>query len=264
MRWQEIGETRGELDMKASNTENFLGLNFACSSTETAIDDILAAIGQPFRYVVTPNVQHVVEIYEQGGALKDKYTSAWRIYCDSRVLKKLARLSGTRLDVVTGSDLTAQLLKRASGLGLKIAVVGPGAEDCEILGRRFPGLQIASYTPPMGFIRSDVEVQKCIAFVLNVKADITFFALGAPQQETVAHRLLGCPDARGVALCIGASIDFLTGKQQRAPVWVQNLGMEWLYRLLSDPKRLAKRYLVKSPKIFGLVVTQMLNPRLRS
>jgi len=250
--------------MTASNTANYLGLDFTCSSTETAIDDILAAIGQPFRYVVTPNVQHVVEIYEQGDALKDKYTSAWRIYCDSRVLKKLARLSGTRLDVVTGSDLTAQLLERASGRGLKIAIVGPSAEDCDILGRRFPGLQIASYTPPMGFIKSDVEVQKCIAFVVNTNADITFLALGAPQQEIVAHRLLGYPEARGVALCIGASIDFLTGKQQRAPIWVQNSGLEWLHRLLSDPKRLAKRYLIKSPKIFGLVVAQMLSPRLRS
>ncbi len=250
--------------MTASNIADFLGLKFNGGSTETAIDDILGAIGQPFRYVVTPNVQHVVEIYEQGDALKAKYAAAWRIYCDSRVLKKLAHLCGSKLDVVTGSDLTARLLERASGLGLKVGIIGPSADDCAILGRRFPGLEIASYTPPMGFIKSDIEVQKCIAFILDANADITFLAVGSPQQEILAHRLLEYPEARGVALCIGASIDFLTGKQQRAPLWIQNSGLEWLHRLLSDPKRLAKRYLVKCPKIFGLVVAQMMNPRFRS
>lgn len=250
--------------MTASNRVDFLGLQFDGGSTETAIEEILSAIGTPFRYVVTPNVQHVVEIHEQGDELRAKYAAAWRIYCDSRVLRELARLCGSRLDVVTGSDLTAALLARASDLGLKIAIVGPSASDCAILGRRFPGLEIASYTPPMGFIASDVEVQRCIAFIVGTGADITFLAVGSPQQETLAYRLLEHPEAKGVALCIGASIDFLTGKQQRAPLWVQHSGLEWLHRLTSDPKRLAKRYLFKCPKIFSLIVAHMMKPRLRS
>ncbi|MBY0562241.1 WecB/TagA/CpsF family glycosyltransferase [Hyphomicrobium sp.] len=250
--------------MAAPNRADFLGLQFDGGSTETAIEEILGADGTPFIYVVTPNVQHVVEIHEQGEELRAKYAAAWRVYCDSRVLGKLARLCGAKLDVVTGSDLTAGLLARASELGRKIAIVGPSASDCAIIGRRFPGLEIASYTPPMGFISSDAEVEKCIAFILGAGADITFLAIGSPQQEILAYRLLKNPEARGVALCIGASIDFLTGKQQRAPLWVQQSGLEWLHRLLSDPKRLAKRYLVKCPKIFGLVVAQMMNPRFRS
>ncbi len=249
--------------MTASDRMDFLGLQFDAGSIETAVDDILGAIEEPFRYVVTPNVQHIVEIHEQGDALKAKYAAAWRVYCDSRVLRKLAQLCGSKLDVVTGSDLTAALLARASNLGLKIAVVGPNAADCALLGSRFSGLQITSYMPPMGFIKSDAEVQKCIVFVTAANADITFLALGFPQQETLAYRLLEHPGARGVGLCIGASIDFLTGKQQRAPRWVQRSGLEWLHRLLSDPKRLAKRYLVKSPKIFGLVAAHMVETRLR-
>lgn len=250
--------------MTIANRVTFLGLQFDRGSTETAIEEILGAIGQPFKYVVTPNVQHVVEIHEQGETLKAKYASAWRIYCDSRVLKKLAQMCGSKLDVVTGSDLTAVLLARASDLRLKVAIVGPSAADCAILGNRFPGLQIASYAPPMGFMDSEVEVKKCISFILDANADITFLALGAPKQEILAHRLLEHPQAKGVALCIGASIDFLTGKQQRAPRWVQLSGLEWLHRLMSDPKRLANRYLVKCPKIFGLVVGHVLDTRLRS
>ncbi len=250
--------------MTASNRTDFLGIGFDRGTTESAIKDILVAVGQPFRYVVTPNVQHVVEIHEQGDTLRAKYAAAWRIYCDSRVLCRLARLCGAKLDVVTGSDLTAALLARASDLRLKIAIVGPNAADCAILGRRFPGLDIASYTPPMGFIASDAEVQKCIAFILSSGAGLIFLAVGSPQQETLAYRLLAHPEAKGVALCIGASIDFLTGKQQRAPLWVQHSGLEWLHRLASNPKRLAKRYLVHCPKIFGLVVAHVMDARVRS
>ncbi|HET6389450.1 WecB/TagA/CpsF family glycosyltransferase [Hyphomicrobium sp.] len=249
--------------MRASRVE-FLGLKFDGGSLETAIEDMLSGAGHPFRYVVTPNVQHVVHIHEQGDKLRDKYAAAWRIYCDSRVLKGLARLCGSKLDVVTGSDLTAGLLERASSLGLKVAIVGPSASDSVILGKRYPGLAIASYTPPMNFISSEAEVQSCIAFICGAGADIIFLAVGSPQQETLAHRLLEYPDAKGVLLCIGASIDFLTGRQQRAPRWMQHSGLEWLHRLVSDPKRLAQRYLLKCPKIFGLVVAQMWQPRLRA
>jgi UDP-N-acetyl-D-mannosaminuronic acid transferase (WecB/TagA/CpsF family) len=59
--------------------------------------------------------------------------------------------------------------------------------------------------------------------------------------------------ARGLALCIGASINFLTGVERRAPKWMQRIGMEWLYRLVHDPVRLAKRYLVRGPRIFSLL-----------
>ena len=102
----------------------------------------------------------------------------------------------------------------------------------------------------MGFIKSELEVQKCVDFVVNSQAPLVFLALGMPQQEILANRIAEHPHARGVGLCIGASIDFLTGKQRRAPVWLRKAGFEWLYRLLSDPQRLARRYLFESPRIF--------------
>ena len=80
-----------------------------------------------------------------------------------------------------------------------------------------------------------------------------FLAVGAPQQETLARMLKARGTARGMALCIGASINFLTGVERRAPQWMQSLGMEWLFRLGSDPRRLAKRYLVRGPRVFALL-----------
>lgn len=249
--------------MAASGRVRFLGIDFDQASTDSAADEILAAGKLPFRYVVTPNVHHVVKIHETGDAGFARYADAWKIYCDSRVLSQLARVCGLNLSVVTGSDLTAVLIRRASDLKLKITIVGPSAEDCAILARHFPGLDMSSYTPPMGFIASDDEVKKCVDFVLCHQAELVFLAVGMPQQEILAQRIAQHAEARGVGLCIGASIDFLTAKQQRAPLWVQRLGLEWMHRLLSDPKRLARRYLIECPRIFPLIIAHVRDTRSR-
>jgi UDP-N-acetyl-D-mannosaminuronic acid transferase (WecB/TagA/CpsF family) len=78
-------------------------------------------------------------------------------------------------------------------------------------------------------------------------------AIGSPQQEIIAQKLKGRGVARGLALCIGASIDFITGVERRAPLWMQQSGLEWLFRLAQNPRRLAKRYLVRGPGIFMLL-----------
>jgi exopolysaccharide biosynthesis WecB/TagA/CpsF family protein len=231
----------------------FLGSRFDDESIEEAVEIILTEAQGRFKYVVTPNVLHMVRLLDEPATMQPLFERAWRVFCDSRVLSRLARLKGVRLPVITGSDLTAQLIARAARQRLTIAVVGPPAADCAVLETRQPGLKVVSYRPPMGFIASEPEIRKCIDFVVKTQAPLTFLALGMPQQEMLAHRIADQPEARGVALCIGASIDFLTGKQRRAPVWVQVAGLEWLYRLLSNPRRLASRYLIECPRIFYLM-----------
>lgn len=230
----------------------FIGCRFDLVSTGDAANEVLAETAGCFKYVVTPNVQHMVRILDDP-TLQPLYEQAWRVYCDSRVLSRLARLKGLRLPVVTGSDLTADLIARAAQQHLTVAIVGPTAAAAAELERRYPGLHVACHTPPMGFIKSDREVQKCVDFVVGTRAPLTFLAVGMPQQELLASRIAGHPEARGIGLCIGASIDFLTGRQRRAPEWVQRAGLEWLYRLMSDPRRLARRYLIECPRIFYLI-----------
>jgi N-acetylglucosaminyldiphosphoundecaprenol N-acetyl-beta-D-mannosaminyltransferase len=232
---------------------HFLGCRFDMASIEDAVEDILSATGEKFKFACTPNVHHMVKLLENPATLQPIYERAWRVFCDSRVLSRLAWLSGRRLPVVTGSDLTARLIARAGKQGLRIAVVGPAAAAGATLESRYPGLHVALHTPPMGFITSEHEIQKCVEFVVNAQAPLVFLAVGMPQQEVLAGRIADHPQARGVGLCIGASIDFLTGKQRRAPLWVQKAGLEWLHRLLSDPRRLASRYFIESPRIFYLL-----------
>jgi exopolysaccharide biosynthesis WecB/TagA/CpsF family protein len=106
----------------------------------------------------------------------------------------------------------------------------------------------------MNFIRDPLAVE---ALLREIEAIGTFrfcfLALGSPQQEIIAQKLKERGKARGLALCIGAAINFLTGIEQRAPVWMQQRGLEWLYRLSKNPRRLWTRYLVRGPRIFLLI-----------
>jgi len=231
----------------------FLGSRFDTESLEEAVHNILAETRGGFKYVVTPNVHHMVRLLEDPATMQPLYERAWRVYCDSRVLSCLAWFSGRRLPVITGSDLTAHLIARAAEQRLTIALVGPTAAACAAVGYKYPGLNVVFHTPPMGFIKSEHEVQKCVEFVAKTQTPLIFLAVGMPQQEILARQIVDHPQARGVGLCVGASIDFLTGKERRAPVWLQKVGLEWLHRLLSDPRRLASRYLIECPRIFYLI-----------
>ena len=119
-----------------------------------------------------------------------------------------------------------------------------------------PGWRVAHLDPPMG-VRDDVRAQQTIAeFVEREGAQVVLFAIGAPQSEIVAHLIATRGRSGGVGLCIGASVEFLSGAKRRAPAWMQGLGLEWAFRLASEPRRLWRRYVVKGPRIFALWWTE--------
>src|SRR6202012_6165723 len=108
---------------------------------------------------------------------------------------------------------------------------------------------VAHYNPPMGFIKDPAAVEECLQFIERASPfRFCFLAVGSPQQEVIAQALRARGAARGLALCIGASLNFITGLEKRARVVMQKMGLEWLYRLLEDPKRLARGCLVRSPR----------------
>ena len=242
--------------MSRGESVYFLGSRFDTGSIEDAVCDILAETRGPFKYVVTPNVHGMVRFLEDPATVQ-LFERAWRVFCDSRVLSRLAWFSGVRLPVITGSDLTAHLIARAGEQRLTIALVGPTVEACAVLKSKYPGLDVVFHTPPMGFTTSEREVQKCVDFVVRTQAPLIFLAVAMSQQGIVARCIADHSQATGIGLCVGASIDFLTGRQRRAPLWVQKASLEWLYRLLSDPRRLASRYLIECPKIFYLMFSKL-------
>lgn len=207
----------------------------------------------PFAYVVTPNVDHMVRLADADDPVRAAYRAADVIICDSRVLARAARFAGVALTVAPGSDVVAALFERVFGADDRICVVGARAGDVARLRARYPALDIVHIDPPHG-LRDDAPARAAAAAAAAAAgARVTLLAVGSPQQELIAHHMAQSGNARGTALCIGASVDFIVGAQRRAPLVVQRAGMEWAWRLASDPRRLARRYLVDGPRIFPMI-----------
>ncbi|MDP4302811.1 WecB/TagA/CpsF family glycosyltransferase [Leptothrix discophora] len=216
---------------------------------------LAAAHGQHrYGYVVTPNADHLIRLRDDAG-FRALYADASHILNDSRVVAHILSLTrNLRLPVCTGSDLTARLFERVIAPDDAIVLIGATPAQAELLRQRHGLTRLAHHNPPMGFIRDPAQVEACLRFVeAHSPFRFALLAVGSPQQEILAQRLKQRDRARGLALCIGASIDFLTGVERRAPAWMGRAGLEWLHRLLMSPTRLAGRYLVRGPRVFGLL-----------
>lgn len=231
----------------------FVDMAFTTSDAAMVLETIAArAADAPFAYVVTPNVDHVVRLQLQRSDLWPAYRAAWMTLCDSRILARLARMMDFTLPVVTGSDLTQQMFQKVVRPMDRIAILGGHPDLIAQLGQRYGLRDVRHHNPPMGFIHDPVEVTKAVRFIVESGARYHFLAVGSPQQEILAHRVGQAGGATGIALCIGASLDFLTGVQERAPLVMQRMGLEWLFRLCAQPRRMWKRYLIDGPAIFPI------------
>ncbi|HEV2593844.1 MAG TPA: WecB/TagA/CpsF family glycosyltransferase [Sphingomicrobium sp.] len=231
---------------------NFLDLHFDLLSFPEIKHRLQAVkVSSRYEYIVTPNVDHVVRVHREP-ELRELYERADLCVCDSRVLKFLARLKGVRLPLVAGSDLSATLFTDIIKPRDRIAVVGADRACLEQLRAKFPETQFLHFEPPMN-LRADARARsEAAAFIASSQARFAFIAVGSPQQEMIAREVREFPTATGMGLCIGAGLDFITGKQKRAPKVIQNLGLEWAHRLLSNPRRLWRRYMIDGLRIFPL------------
>lgn len=240
----------------------FLGIGFDPLDTDGAV----AWLGgvrdtASFSYVVTPNVDHLVRLdaldrdAALGREVRAAYDAATLVLCDSRILARLARFYGIALPLAPGSDLTVRLFAEVTRPGDRIAVIGGDAALGDALRARFPDVTIVQHVPPMGLLRDAAAMTAAVAFGRDAAARFVLIAVGSPQQEILAARIAATAGATGCALCIGASLDFIVGRQRRAPRIVQRLGLEWAHRLASQPSRLWRRYLVEGPRIFRMART---------
>lgn len=213
-----------------------------------------SAGGDRFAYVVTPNVDHLIRYFDDP-SFRDLYRAAGFVLLDSRFLAYLLRVfAGVKLPVCPGSDVTARLFDEVIRPDDKVVVIGGSAEQAGFLAHKHGLTRLRHLNPPMGFIKNPAAVEECLRFIENESPfRFCLFAVGSPQQELLARAVQARGRARGLGLCVGASINFLTGIERRAPGWIQKAGLEWLYRLVNDPGRLARRYLVRGPRIFLLL-----------
>jgi exopolysaccharide biosynthesis WecB/TagA/CpsF family protein len=195
----------------------------------------------PFRYLVTPNVDHVIRTMKDP-ALLGAYEDAFLSVCDSTPIARLARVLNLHLPLVTGADLTGRLFQSVLNDGDEVTLVAATHEIARALEKAYPRLRFRSLVPPPDVARDPVLVQQCVDFVARQPARFILLAIGAPASELIAYRLAHDPRASGTALCIGAGIEFLLETKKRAPMWMRRAGLEWLHRLGSEPRRLWRRY----------------------
>jgi len=231
-----------------------MGLRFADLTLDGALRWLTARPATtPFGYIVTPNSDHLVRM-ERQPRLRAIYDEAELRLLDSRVVSRAARLMGLPAPaVVPGSDLTATLVCEVIEPGELVTIIGMADEAVAVLAERCGLRRIAHYNPPMGFDESPAEMLRAVRFVEDNPARFTFLAVGEPRQCLVAHAIKQRGKAQGIGLCIGASLLFLSGHERRAPLPVQRAGLEWAWRLGHNPRRLARRYLLDSPKVLRLL-----------
>ncbi len=165
---------------------------------------------------------------------------------------------------VTGVELVDRCCEFSAREGYRVFLLGGedgvAAAAADVLIGRYPGLQIVgTYSPPVGPF-SEEEDRKMVEMIRESQADILFVAFGAPKQDLwiAQHR-----DAINVSLAIGVGgvFNFLIGRVKRAPEWMQQRGLEWLYRVIQEPRRLWKRYFVQDMPIFAKIGMEVIRTR---
>lgn len=225
-----------------------IGLSDALREIERLVD--ARAGGSVF----TPNVDHVVTA-EDDAELREAYAQVSLSLADGQPLIWSAPVLGTALpQKVSGSDLVWPLMAVAARRGWRVYLLGgaPGAADAAAgrlareLGVRIVGVDAAWID--LALAGADAAAER----VRAASPDLVLVALGCPKQERWIFR--AAPHIRpAVAVAVGAALDFIAGHVRRAPPWMSRAGLEWLFRLAQEPRRLAYRYLVKDPRFLAVL-----------
>ncbi len=195
--------------------------------------------------VATVNLDHIVKMY-QSDQFYQAYKHQTYVVADGNPIVWLSRLAGRKIELAPGSELILPLISLATNMEVPVALLGATQETLNEtavqLKKAYPKLNIvACIAPAFGFDPEGSEAQECVNELSQSGAKMCLLALGAPKQEIFAVYA-----ARYLPHCgfisIGAGLDFIAGSQTRAPLIVRKLAMEWLWRLLSNPRRLVYRY----------------------
>ena len=242
----------GQTPNLSTQKSRILGMEIDALTMEGAIDQLWAWINdssqtQGCRYVVTPNVDHAV-LLKENKDLQAAYRDAHLILADGHPVVLASKLLGQPVpERVAGSELVPRMFDFFNHYGdLKVFLLGAAEGVAEVAAKnmleQWPKVQtVGVYSPPMGFEKDKVECANILTRIAACKPDVVVVGLGAPKQELWVHRHHKLIDAK-VALCVGATIDFLAGEKKRAPLWMRQYGLEWAHRMFSEPKRLVKRY----------------------
>ena len=208
-------------------------------------------------YIVAVNVDVIVKI-EDDPYLKKIVDNADLVLVDGKPLQWIAKYQGNPIkEKISGSDLVPLLLKQASDKGQSVFIIGGkdgiAQKAKSNIEKSNPKIKIVgTYAPPLGFEKDQKELDKINLMISDCHPDILIACFGCPKQEKWIYENYLKYEAK-LSVCAGATVDFLAGNVKRAPKWISNIGFEWFYRFLQEPKRLFRRYFVDDVRILKLV-----------
>lgn len=240
---------------------SILDVRVDASDIESVTYEIVKAIRHRdlSSYICVANVHMVVTAW-QSGDLKSIMEGAFAVVSDGMPLVWLLHRSGLSLARrVDGPSLMKALCSLSEKEDLKIYLYG-GTQDVlnrlvQRLESDYTGIQLVGFQAPPLISESPALDENVINEINQTKADIVFVGLGCPKQERWMH--VHAPNLDSISIGVGAAFDFLSGDKKRAPAFMQKTGLEWLFRLASEPGRLWKRYLYTNTRFVFLVAVDL-------
>lgn len=238
--------------------QRFLNTYVNNLSMKDCLETIDSLVSQDKKsYIVAVNVDVIVKI-EDDPYLKKIIDNAELVLVDGKPLQWIAKYQGNPIkEKISGSDLVPLLLKQASDKGQSVFIIGGkdgiAQKAKSNIEKSNPKIKIVgTYAPPLGFEKDQKELDKINVMISDCHPDILIACFGCPKQEKWIYENYLKYEAK-LSVCAGATVDFLAGNVKRAPKWISNIGFEWFYRFLQEPKRLFRRYFVDDVRILKLV-----------
>ncbi|MEA5595378.1 WecB/TagA/CpsF family glycosyltransferase [Rivularia sp. UHCC 0363] len=214
--------------------------------------------------VVTPNVDHLMKLQRDPDFYGVYQEAEYRV-CDSKILMYVSHFLGTPIrEKISGSDLfPAFYTYYKNDESIKIFLLGAADGIAEIAQKNINSkvgrnIIVDTYSPPFGFEKDGEECQKILNMINSSNATVLAIGVGAPKQEIWVAKHRKHLHKIEIFLAIGATINFEAGNIKRCPKWMSEVGLEWLYRLSSEPKRLWKRYIMDALPFLYLIFKQRL------
>jgi N-acetylglucosaminyldiphosphoundecaprenol N-acetyl-beta-D-mannosaminyltransferase len=249
--------------VRSVSTKEFVvdGIHINLMSMSNAVNAIInAALAARSFIVCTLNIDHLAKLQTMP-KFREGYQKAEFVTADGFPIVILGRLAGSKVTRTTGADLVEPVCREAASRGLTVFFFGSTmetlAECARRLESRHPGLKVVGMLAPgQNFDPYSKEADDAISAIRDAKAQICFLALGAPRQELFAVRCSELIQKTGF-LCVGAALNFIAGTERRAPRVIQKVDLEWLWRILHNPRRLTGRYARGLSTFIRLAVRQV-------
>ena len=227
---------------------SFLGIRINNMTADEILNHIDCCVERRIPcQIVGVNVDQALRVIEDAYC-HEIFDNAELVFTDGKPIIWMAkRLNIPIVEKVSGPDLMLLICERAAQKKQKIFLLGAGPgvalNASKVLTDMFPGLEcVGTYSPPFGFENDPIEMKKIVDMLKNSQADHLFVGMGSPKQDIFIYQNMDEYQIP-ISYSMGAALDFIGGGAKRAPKWMCDHGLEWFYRMMGNPKRLAKRYL---------------------